>query len=607
MNYKKLLLAATAIVCLLSAQEIKAQGCNQVRNPSFQDGPAVLGTIVANGGVDYWTGGSGGTVTNSLADKKVTLHGKYPTGYNVIRQQFSSGCQAVHAGSNYTFSIEAARTPVATSGRLIVYLRAVAGGAPAQLIFDQNIISTTAQTYTASFTATSNFYYIELQTYYNPSDPNDVFEVEIDNVSITEDAPSVPGTSYLVSLPCCQSNMLTFPGTLVGGDTPYYEWIDLETGNVIGNNPSVSIVPEKSGSSYVFKQYGPNCIGNNCLISCDTVVVKCCGGDDDWEFSDPTRITSADQIHRTGDVNIGNIAIVPGAPDIAKVEIKNNDNGKWGEFILNGGGSGRLLRLKGGYGGGTQSLFQVEANGATDYTEDNVRFMVRVDGRVGINTTTPQGALDVSGTTFCTSGFWTGSDRRYKENIEQIADPLSLVAKINGYRYDFRRNEFPQNNFREGKQIGFIAQELQQVVPEAVNTGENGYLAVNYNMVVPLLTEAVKDLKKEVDALRKELAQLQGTNIKGGNDEGIPGAILYQNVPNPFNSNTEIAYELPENVKNASIDIYDMTGKTLHSTPVKAGKNSISVIANELAPGMYLYSLQCDGKVVNTKRMVITK
>ena len=55
---------------------------------------------------------------------------------------------------------------------------------------------------------------------------------------------------------------------------------------------------------------------------------------------------------------------------------------------------------------------------------------------------------------------------------------------------------------KEGSDVGVIAQEILEVLPEAVTTRDNGYLAVRYEKLVPLLIEAIKELKAEVEDLK---------------------------------------------------------------------------------------------------------
>ena len=97
------------------------------------------------------------------------------------------------------------------------------------------------------------------------------------------------------------------------------------------------------------------------------------------------------------------------------------------------------------------------------------------------------------------TAFYT-SDARLKDNITPIDDPLAKVISISGNTYDWN-----DKSGKTGKDVGVIAQELEEVLPEAVTTRKNGYLAVDYDRVVPLLVEAIKELNAKVDSLEQRL------------------------------------------------------------------------------------------------------
>lgn len=122
------------------------------------------------------------------------------------------------------------------------------------------------------------------------------------------------------------------------------------------------------------------------------------------------------------------------------------------------------------------------------------------DGNVGIGTINPSTALDVNGTATATT-FNSTSDARLKENFEAIPDPLQKLAAIRGLTYNFRDDE------RQRRHAGILAQDLLEVLPEAVSGSEDTNYTVGYNNVVALLVEAVKELKAEVDRLKKNNAQ----------------------------------------------------------------------------------------------------
>jgi hypothetical protein len=105
------------------------------------------------------------------------------------------------------------------------------------------------------------------------------------------------------------------------------------------------------------------------------------------------------------------------------------------------------------------------------------------------------------------------SDIRLKTNIETIDNAIEKVLKLSGFTYEF--NEKGQEiGFESGvRHSGVSAQEVQAVLPEAVAPapGNDEYLTVKYEKIVPLLIEAIKDLKGEITELRQELDEIKKT------------------------------------------------------------------------------------------------
>ena len=83
------------------------------------------------------------------------------------------------------------------------------------------------------------------------------------------------------------------------------------------------------------------------------------------------------------------------------------------------------------------------------------------------------------------------------------------MEQINGVYYHWRVSEFPENNFVNTKQIGVIAQELEQVYPELVITGSDGYKTVDYPKLTAVLLEAVKNLSAKNEQQQNEITELQ--------------------------------------------------------------------------------------------------
>ncbi len=90
------------------------------------------------------------------------------------------------------------------------------------------------------------------------------------------------------------------------------------------------------------------------------------------------------------------------------------------------------------------------------------------------------------------------SDKRLKDNLTPLSNSLEKVSKLTGYEFDWNDKQ----DVYEGHDIGVVAQEVEEVAPELVQTREDGYKAVKYEKIVPLLIEAIKDLKAEIEELK---------------------------------------------------------------------------------------------------------
>ncbi len=124
------------------------------------------------------------------------------------------------------------------------------------------------------------------------------------------------------------------------------------------------------------------------------------------------------------------------------------------------------------------------------------------EDKVGIGTTSPNYTLDVRGDIGNNTTLYH-SDIRWKKNVSSVTDALDKVTGLRGVNFEWREVEFPEMAFSEGAKLGFIAQEVEEILPEVVHTGSDGYKSVQYANIVPLLVEAIKELKEEVEALKQ--------------------------------------------------------------------------------------------------------
>jgi hypothetical protein len=115
-----------------------------------------------------------------------------------------------------------------------------------------------------------------------------------------------------------------------------------------------------------------------------------------------------------------------------------------------------------------------------------------------------EGGMTIMGNLTLQGVVASSSDARLKTNVRPLPGALSGVQALQGHRYHFKAGKGP-----EGEQLGFIAQELEQVYPELVTTAPDGLKAVNYAQLTPVLVEAIKEQQRQIDQLRTQLSVAQ--------------------------------------------------------------------------------------------------
>ncbi len=223
--------------------------------------------------------------------------------------------------------------------------------------------------------------------------------------------------------------------------------------------------------------------------------------------------------------------------------------------------------------------------------------------------------------------FPPGGGEEPSRGSQPITNATELLSGIGGYYYD--NTEFDgfepdyENNTEvnpeaiEGlmkdieveRVLGLNAKEIELVLPEAVRHDPQGAVCVNYQALIPVLIEGFKEQQRAIESLQMQIAELksEGRSTFGIGKQSSTGNTLYQNAPNPTNSSTSIDCYLDSQVSKAVIAVYDLNGLQLKEYPVyHQGKNTITIEANEFKPGIYMYSLLVEGKLIDTKRMVVT-
>jgi Chaperone of endosialidase len=197
---------------------------------------------------------------------------------------------------------------------------------------------------------------------------------------------------------------------------------------------------------------------------------------------------------------------VVGRMRIASLGNVNNTAGIW----LNNSTNASTVSFVGMYDDNNIGFFSTPASSWNFVSNINT-------GNVGIGIGGPSGTykLQVGGSCAAVS-FVTISDARYKKNIRPIQNALTTLLQLNAKTYNWNKADFPKNNFDDKLQMGFIAQEVEKVLPAIVTTDAEGYKAVNYIQVIPLLMQGIKEqqikineLEARSNKLEKELVEIK--------------------------------------------------------------------------------------------------
>ena len=245
------------------------------------------------------------------------------------------------------------------------------------------------------------------------------------------------------------------------------------------------------------------------------------------------------------------------------------------------------------------------------------------------------------------------SDARLKENVQTLQNPLNIVSQLNGVSYNYKLSEI--NKYREQdaskfteaqnmqnsasvssnaaltgkenddklyqnavdrkeaedasrKRIGFLAQDIEKVLPELVQTDENGVKSIDYIGFIPLIVESLKEMQQTIQAQQNEIDILQSllpeeskSLLRSTSTDNIviEGAKLYNRA------GTSVSYTLPSTFANAYLQVFDIAGRMLKKITLTTANDTVEINPSEIGLGTFIYVLYVDGQKADTLKKFV--
>ena len=202
------------------------------------------------------------------------------------------------------------------------------------------------------------------------------------------------------------------------------------------------------------------------------------------------RVNGSEAIRITSDGYVGIGVTNPGGYNSHGRNLVVNSGGNTGISIISGSSSSGSLLFGDGTGG------TAAYRGKIEYDHSNDQFEIRTAATVN-GLFSSAGTLTVAGDVIA---YGSPSDKRLKENIKPIESALDKVSKLQGVTFNWKES----GSILELKEdVGFIAQDVQKVMPELVRENKDGMLSMRHQGIAPILLEAIKELKAEIEELKK--------------------------------------------------------------------------------------------------------
>lgn len=249
------------------------------------------------------------------------------------------------------------------------------------------------------------------------------------------------------------------------------------------------------------------------------------------------------------------------------------------------------------------------------------------------------------------------SDARLKENVQSLQNPLDLLSHVSGVTYNYKLSEI--NKYREPdkskfteeqsiqenasdmqtsmdaasiekanrdkqlqnvidrkeaeeasrKRIGFLAQDVEKVLPELVKTDEDGVKSIDYIGFIPLLVESINEMRLTIQEQQNEIEMLQSLlsvetkstlrSTSTGNPDMVEGAKLYNRA------GASVSYTLPSTFSNAYLQVFDISGRVVKKITLTIANDIVDINPSEIGYGTFVYALYVDGQKADTLKKFV--
>jgi len=342
------------------------------------------------------------------------------------------------------------------------------------------------------------------------------------------------------------------------------------------------------------------------------------GGYFDFQVTGQRGVHAAAQGYDLNNASPAGGYLCQGIGLFGKAERTSTVTGNTGCIGVYGRGEGSDLDIGGAFYGATSET--IGDKSATPSKKNATGF------GVWASALTSEGAAAYFNGISYSNGFYQGADAKLQKDVKPLTSVLDKIKTLKANTFSFNATEFQTMNLPAEKQMGLNVDDIANAFPDLVRefkdvsnqlkTGKTSdmksYKAINYTNLIPVLIAGMQEQQQQIEEQRQMINDLinksQAPSGINQNNPAIDGLNLEQNIPNPFSDQTIIKYTLSEQINSAYMAVYDLSGKQITKFPLdQKGTSFITITSEKLAAGIYLYSIIADGKVMDSKRMIVAE